>query len=97
MNQNYREQCHIILVALIVVALVIITGCTTLTVEERNDRRIIDRDNWSLCVLAYKQSGRPTEHREHSSEHKYITPIDLKMDLGFNNCEQVLGKHWAPY
>ena len=84
-------------VLFVVVMLIAVAGCATVNEDEREWRQGIDAENWSLCELVYRQNGKATVHNNHDYSHKHISPIDLKMDLGFNNCKRILGDYWASY
>jgi len=65
--------------------------------EVRQERRLIDKENWNLCQLAYRQNNVPVWHIDHSGEHRVYNPMHIKMDLKNNSCKVVLRDHWAPY
>jgi len=83
--------------------LLFIVGCAPLTeleVEERAWRAGINLQNWELCELAYRQSGKPTWHVGHSHKHPGSMAQrawNVRDDLRVNFCKSILGKYWAEY
>lgn len=92
---------------IVLFALSLGTSCTTqpLTeaeLEARDYRRAIDKENWRVCELAYKQAGRYTVHTEHihdsNGNPRGLPEIwAVKRDLADNNCRMMLGEYWADY
>jgi len=81
-------------------------GCAELTElerEERDWRRVIDKENWEMCELVYKQSGAPTWHIGHvhsrtgRPQSLQAEAHNNKSDLITNRCKSILGDYWIKY
>lgn len=76
-----------------------VTSCKSLTVEESEWRRGIDKENWAACEQAYSASGVSTEHSNHTHgrTHKPPNSFDIRDDLARNYCKSILRDRWAEY
>ena len=79
--------------------LLILVGCATqLTESEQIDREYklqTTFEEWKFCQKIYAKAGvvwYSTRHR--SSRRKDIRPsyLDMRMDMGWNNCDTILRK-----
>lgn len=70
--------------------------------EVRAWRRGIDAENWDMCVLAYKNSGIPTIHYNHSHNGRSLMSEPskreaIRSDLIHNHCRTNLKDWWIEY
>jgi len=85
--------------------LLFLTGCVTQMTEVEREQRLwklqIDRENWSLCQLAYKSQNVPMLHRDHTHIGGKTVGVTektaLRSDLQTNQCRRILGDYWATY
>ena len=79
----------------LILLLFILTGCATaLTEDERQLQHAIDRENWELCQIAYRQSNEImiSYHDHKRGPHKNH---EVRADLRDNSCRLVLGEtYW---
>ena len=78
-------------------SLLLISACASqITPEEREARRLIDRENWVMCEAVYAKFGQPTYHR-HEHDTETDGPFEIKEDLAINGCKGVLRDYWIDY
>lgn len=95
-NNNWKQMRRLMWVQTILLALILLCGCAeTLTKEEIEWRRGIDRENWALCQRVYKQAGEYLvfDHAHNDNEKTAL----LRSDLARNNCRMVLRDYWIKY
>lgn len=81
-----------------IIIVICLSGCTTLSDEERAWRHGIDAENWEMCLLVYKQNDVPTIHYEHTHKYKNrVRPWDISSDLRNNRCRSILKDYWIHY
>ena len=80
---------------LLLITLLMLTGCATpLTKYERQEQDAIDRENWVMCQLAYKQANKVMiSHHDHKrGPHR---DHEIRDDLRDNACRLAVGRrHW---
>lgn len=72
-------------------------GCaSTMTAEEVEYQRQLDRENWALCEAVYKEARQYTLHIGHV-HRRGVEPkwYEIKDDLTSNDCRRVLGPYYA--
>lgn len=80
-----------------------ISGCATQPlsyeeIEARDWRRGIDRENWEMCMAAYKQADRYTVHVNHEGTPQHHRRINnIRSDLLVNQCRWVMRNYWIDY
>lgn len=78
--------------------LLLLSGCSSgalYTPEELEWRHQMDRENWALCELAYKNAGVATFHKGHIHGRGIVRIHDVRTDLAINHCRSILGPYWA--
>ena len=76
------------------------TGCAApvLTAAELEYHHVIDRENWTMCKMAYRQAGKHMIHMDNRGETvDQISTRVISHDLVLNQCSRVLGDYWAGY
>lgn len=78
--------------------LLLLAGCaSTMTAEDVEWRRQIDRENWQLCDSIYKQFDKPTFHRHLHRRNVEPRWYEIRDDLSDNACRAILGDYWIDY
>ena len=79
------------------IALLLLSGCASnLSVEDREWREGIDRENWQMCDSAYNRARVVVYHMDHRHGRNAVW-WQIKSDLVHNHCRKVLGKYYAEY
>ncbi len=102
MNNDKDYTASLWLIIGLLFLILMSTGCA-ITPEERqrrDDRSIIDQENWRMCELVYTKAGAPTWHIDHMHTRSLRGPalrMALRSDLRINSCRQILRDYWADY
>jgi hypothetical protein len=96
MKKCYNDMPMLIYLGIcFVIGLIILSSCVTAPQEEIDWRRAVDKENFRMCEMAYKQSRVPMifDHRHDIDEPAVL----LRGDLLRMRCKMVLREYWAEY
>ena len=78
--------------------LFVLCSCTTLPEEEREWRQAIDKENWVMCQLAFRQANVPTISYHSHQKGRRHGPFEVKEDLIWNRCRSAIkDEYWIEY
>jgi hypothetical protein len=90
MNRNQKEQRNIIIACLVVVALVSIFGCTSLTEFERMELRQEVHEKYSICRRAYNEANimwvQHINHGKYTKDGWPVSTVDMRSEMAYNMC-----------